>query len=64
MDRGTKFRYILSAAFLIALLVAVVFSQNQPTQGKNLCTGNPGGNAVVLIDWSDDINQTTLNYSS
>jgi hypothetical protein len=61
MDRGTKFRYILSAAFLLALLVAVGISQNQPTQGKNLCTGKPGGNALVLIDWSDDINQTTFN---
>lgn len=61
MDRGTKFRYILSASFLLALLVAVGISQTQPKQGKNLCTGKPGGNAVVLIDWSDDINPTTFN---
>ena len=61
MDRGTKFRYILSGVFLIGLLVAVGISQNQPQQGKNLCTGKPEGNVVVLIDWSDEINLTTLN---
>ena len=61
MDRGTKFRYILSGVFLIALLVAAGVSQNQPQQGSNLCTGKPGGNVVVLIDWSDDINTTTFN---
>lgn len=61
MDRGTKFRYILSGVFLIGLLVAVGISQNQPKQGKNLCTGKPEGNVVVLIDWSDEINSTTLN---
>ena len=61
MDRGTKFRYILSAVFFLGLLVAVGLSQNQPEQGKNLCTGEPGGNVIVLIDWSDDINPTTFN---
>ena len=61
MDRGTKFRYILSAVFLLGLLVTVGISQNQPKQSKNLCTGKPEGNAVVLIDWSDEINKTTLN---
>jgi hypothetical protein len=61
MDRGTKLRYILSAAFFLALLVAVVILQNQPKQDKNLCTGMPGGNVVVLIDWSDGISPTTFN---
>lgn len=61
MDRNTKLRYIISAAILIALLVAAVISNNQPKQGSNLCVGKPGGNTVVLIDWSDEISQTTLN---
>jgi hypothetical protein len=61
MDRGTKFRYILSAAFLVLLVVLVVIGQNQPTQGTNLCSGKPDGNVLILIDWSDDINPTTFN---
>jgi hypothetical protein len=61
MDRGTKLRYTLSAAFLVALLIAVTFLDGQPKQGANLCTGKPGGNVVVLIDWSDGINETTHN---
>ena len=61
MDRGTKLRYTLSAAFFLVLLVAVAISENQPKQDKNLCTGMPGGNVVVLIDWSDGINPTTFN---
>jgi len=61
MDRGTKLRYILSACFFVVLFVAVGINQMQPKQGANLCTGKPGGHAVVLIDWSDDINSTTFN---
>lgn len=59
MDRGTKLRFSLSAVFVIALLIAAAFLDGQPKQGANLCTGKPGGNVVVLIDWSDGINETT-----
>jgi hypothetical protein len=59
MDRGTKIRYSISAIFVVALLIGAVFLDVQPKQGANLCTGKPGGNVVVLIDWTDGINETT-----
>jgi len=59
MDRGTKLRYWLSAAFFVTLFIAVAYLDSLPKQGANLCTGKPGGNVVVLIDWSDGINETT-----
>lgn len=59
MDTGTKIRYAASVLFLIILLAAVFFLDKQPKQGANLCTGEPGGNVVILIDYSDDIKETT-----
>jgi len=59
MDRGTKLRYSVSALFLVLLVLGSFVFGSLPKQGANLCTGNPGGSVVILIDYSDEITETT-----
>jgi hypothetical protein len=61
MDRGTKLRYSLSAIFLLIILVTTIYVSSQPKQKSNLCTGTPGGNVVILMDYSDIINVETTH---
>ena len=59
MDRGTRLRYTISASFMLLLLLAAIFVDEQPKQSSNLCTGVPGGNVVILIDGSVKNNEST-----
>ena len=59
MDKGTKLRFAISAVFILALLIAANIIDSQPKQGADLCTGKPGGNVAILLDYSDKIYKTT-----